>query len=669
LGPDRTFCSGEHIELIDGGSEATLYLWSTSSSASSIIITNPGQYSLTVTDGNGCVASDTIDIDIRGVKPKVGFLSSSPCLGNSMSFTDTTVTILPDLPFQWLWTFGDGDLSYVQNPSHTFTNAGLHNVNLQVVSDSGCISDTTLSVYVLHLPVANFNPTNGCENAPFLFHDTSSTLDGSVTSWAWNFGNGNASIVQNPTDTFSAVGTYNVQLIIQTNFGCKDTITKTITIREKPNASFIHNEPCQGIPMTFSDNSSSQVYYPIVSWDWDFGDGEIDSLENPVHTYTLPGIYQAALTVKSLSGCTSTFIHPVELHAFPQPYYIVSWPCAGSPVLFTDSSYVTGVSSDSVVSWLWNFGSHGVFISSSPLVLFDSTGVYSFTLTVNSNAACSKSMTDFITVFPSPVADFTFSPEYGTAPLDVDFTSSATGANTYLWSFGDGTSSSLQNPQHSYLVNGDYNVVFIATNGYNCSDTSLNLIQVMNPNVDMAALSASAQLDGNYLIVNGVFRNYGNRAVKKADLFLDVPGFPPVREEWTGNLQPGVSMNYSFKTQMFSLQVPSYLCISVKNPDGIIDLHPLNDMACYSQTDSLFVSEPFPNPASGDVSLAVVTPFSDELAVAVYDVVGKLVISQTITSVEGVNNLHLNTATLSIGLYTIRVQYRGLKEVRKFVRN
>lgn len=250
---------------------------------------------------------------------------------------------------------------------------------------------------------ANFmgNPASGDKPLAVLFTELST---GPVTSWSWEFGDGNSSAVRQPSHTYSTGGSYSVRLTVSNGTG-SDTMTRTryITVTSPaPVKAAFTLTPSQGdIPFTvrFTDTSSG----PVVSWYWTFGDGGFSKERNPTHTYTVVGWKTVNLTVMNASGgsdtntCTgsclkATAVAPVTA-AFSANLTSGDKPFA---VQFTDAS--TGP----VNWWLWEFGDGQTCnernCPRSPVHTYTKTGMFTVSLTVrNSSGSDTMTRTNYIT--------------------------------------------------------------------------------------------------------------------------------------------------------------------------------------------------------------------------------------------------------------------------------
>jgi PKD repeat protein len=354
-------------------------------------------------------------------------------------------------------------------------------------------------------PVAAFSgsPTSGDTPLTVNFTDEST---GSITSWSWTFGDGGSSTAQNPSHQYTSAGIYTVSLTV-TGPGGSDGETKTdyITVTDPippPVAEFAGSPTSGEAPLTvnFTDQSTGQ----ITSWSWTFGDGGTSTAQNPSHQYTSAGTFTVSLTVTGPGGSDGeTKTNYITVTGPPPPVAAFSGSptsgCAPLTVGFTDES--TG----DITSWSWTFGDGGTSTAQSPSHQYNSAGTYTVTLTVTGpGGSDSETKTNYITVTGAPVAAFTGSPTSGDVPLTVSFTDQSTGgATSWSWTFGDGGTSTAQNPTHEYTAVGTYTVTLTATNACGSDgETKTDYITVTEPgSVRAYALSdipVSGTVTGSY---------------------------------------------------------------------------------------------------------------------------------------------------------------------------
>lgn len=331
-------------------------------------------------------------------------------------------------------------------------------------------------------PAADFgaSPTTGDAPLTVAFVDNST---GSISAWSWDFGDSSSSTAQNPAHEYTTPGTYTVALTV-TGPGGSDTQTRVayITVTEPvPEANFSGNPQTGVVPklVSFTDLSSGN----ITSWNWEFGDGGTSTAANPSHEYTTPGTYTVALTVSGPGGSdTKTRVNYISIYEEIIANFSAAPTSGAAPldVSFSDSS------SGEISSWFWNFGDGGTSTQQYPGYQYPSPGIYTVTLAVSGPAGSdTKTRTNYIDVSSpgSTVAEFTASPKSGPAPLTVSFTDlSSDNVNSWSWNFGDGGTSSQQNPVYTYSSPGTYPVsLSVTSTSGDDMETKVDYITVSDP--------------------------------------------------------------------------------------------------------------------------------------------------------------------------------------------
>lgn len=374
-------------------------------------------------------------------------------------------------PTSWAWSFGDGGTSALQNPAHTYTSAGTYTVTLTVTNADGSntISKTGYITVTdtVAAPVASFVGSVTSGTAPFTVQFADSTTN-TPTSWAWSFGDGATSTDQNPSHTYTSAGSYTVTLTA-TNGGGSDTSSQSgyITVTNTataPVASFVSAVTTGTTPLTvqFADSSTNTP----TSWAWSFGDGATSTDQNPSHTYTSAGSYTVTLTATNTAG--SNTISQAGYITVTDAEPVASFAAnvtAGTEPLFVQFN---DTSTNYPTSWTWYFGDGGSSTEQDPVYEYTDAGTYTVTLTATNSAGSNTTYSSgYITVdaAATPVTSFTADVRSGTSPLTVQFTDTSTNSPTsWLWSFGDGSSSTEQDPSHTYNYAGTFTVALTAYN-------------------------------------------------------------------------------------------------------------------------------------------------------------------------------------------------------------
>ncbi|MBY0479470.1 MAG: PKD domain-containing protein [Chitinophagaceae bacterium] len=396
-------------------------------------------------------------------------------------------------PTSWQWDLGNGVTSTSRNPSTIYTSPGTYSVILTVTNAGGSNTLTrTNYITVSAPPVPEFtaNVTSGCFPLRVQFTDLSDPGFGPITSWSWAFGNGATSTLQNPFYTYTTSGTFFVSLTVTNSAGCTKTIVKPayINVSQGVVADFNFSTPQNCKPpetISFTNLSSGP---PTLTYQWDFGDGNTSTLQNPTNTYATAGPFTVRLITTSSQGCIDTIIKTniVQLNNF-QP--IIGSPdsaCINAPISMQNLSVPLPPNSR------WDFGDATTSTLTNPVKSYTATGTYTIKL-VNTFNGCSDSITKTIIIRPRPTAAFN-SPDTIScrAPHTVNFQNLSTGAISYQWDFGDGNNSTAVSPAHTYTTTGNFTVRLIATNASGCSDTSTRIafvrIQrpILNPIIDPA---------------------------------------------------------------------------------------------------------------------------------------------------------------------------------------
>jgi PKD repeat protein len=512
-------------ESAPGTSSITAWSWNfgdggTSTSTSpSHIYTVPGTYTveLTVSTADGTdseTKASYVQVSTPPVAPTVEF-SGAPTGGDApltVQFTDESTNGGATIT-SWSWTFGDGGTSTAQNPGHIYTLPGTYDVSLTATNSAGPGSATKTNYIVVSptpvAPTAAFTGTPTSGNAPLTVNFTDESTNGTatITSWSWTFGDGGTSTAQNPSHDYTAPGSYTVSLRVASSVG-PDSTTKAgyITANAVPPTAAFSGTPTSGdAPLTvqFTDESTPGTA-TITSWSWTFGDGGTSTAQNPSHSYTSPGSYTVSLRVANSVGPDSTTkVGYIAAIAVPPTAAFSGTPTSGGAPLtvqFTDQSTA---GSSSITSHLWDFGDGNTSTETSPSHVYADSGSYNVALTVSTaDGSDSENKAAYIHVSNPPTVDFSASPVSGFSPMSVQFTDESTNGGSpitsWAWVFGDGGTSTAQNPTRLYTVPGTYTVSLTATNVAGPGlGTKIDLISVGPPKVPPTAAFSGTPTSGD----------------------------------------------------------------------------------------------------------------------------------------------------------------------------
>lgn len=440
-----------------------------------------GIYTVTLVAVTNNSCKDTLSklITVHAMPVAQYTAATNVCYGKYAIFTEASTIHNTDTIQSWSWNFNDGSaLLNQQNVTggHLYTATGTYNVSLITTSTFGCKDTVTKILFVRPKPVANFGSTKVCDGNNTLFSDSSTTSAGSINVWGWNFADGSTNITQNPSHLFADAGIHHVTLIAQNTFACTDTVTKPVQVYFNPIANFTTQDVCLNDSVFFTDSSYVDISASVTTWLWVFGDGTpTGNQQNPAHFYSSEGTYNATLLSTTNQGCSNAANKPVNVFDPPASSFSVADVCLTDSAIFVNTS--ANPSMGTIASVLWSFGDGSLLNNTvtNPHHSYSATGTYAVTLiTRSSNLACADTLTDSITVFPMPIADFAATDVCHQQTVSFFDSSAVANSSTiaaWNWSFGDEGSSTLQNPTRTYAAAGQYSVELIAATNKGCKDT------------------------------------------------------------------------------------------------------------------------------------------------------------------------------------------------------
>jgi len=409
---------------------------------------------LTVISDEGCSDDILQTVDVYPL-PIVDFDANPLCLGSPTDFTDLTNIPNAGTITDWTWDFDDGGTSNDQNPSNTYANPGIYDVNLTVTTNNGCVDDVNNDVEIFPLPTADFNVTNDCFYEDINFQNASSP---NATIFEWDFDDGSqANNNENPNHLYSNAGNYDVTLIIATPDGCGDTITKNATAYAQPNPDFTIDPVCLNETSQFTDASAiNPVDGDVIdTWEWDFGDGNTSVQQNPTNVYGSENVYDVELVVTSNYGCKDSVNVDATVWPLPQVDFTPTDVCLETETPFQDQTTISNqFTNNSIVNWSWDFGDGGLSTDQNPTHSYQNDGTFTANLEATSNNGCVNDSSIVVTVHPKPNASFDGQNLNGCSPVCFSLSSTSdvndpSNIVEYEWTFSDGTTYTSPSPQLS----------------------------------------------------------------------------------------------------------------------------------------------------------------------------------------------------------------------------
>jgi PKD repeat protein len=504
-------CTPYEMDIYNQSYGADHFLWdfgdgTTSTSPDALIFktyNNPGPAPVTYTirlmveNNEGCL--DEMEREVT-IYPEVAAsfipVPADGCSPLSVEFLNNSSGAV-----SYNWEFGDGGSSFEKDPVHVYdrnmTGSDIiHTVKLVVTSAEFC-RDSAFHDIVIHPYIEaafTVETVTGCHPHDIVINNLSFGAD----NFYWDFGDGTTSSSSDPLiihtylNTTGSTVVYPLSLIVGNIQGCTDTLTRYITIHPEMTANFQIDifQGCHPLTVRFTDLSLNAAGYY-----WEFGDGASSIEPNPMHTFTNYGtadsVYMVTLTTTSGDGlCVKSVSWPIRVHGISEAAFTVSDAvgCTPSGIIFENLS-IGGL------NYTWDFGD-GTIISTSdagPVFHefinpdFNISRDFEVVLIVENYAGCTNESRKTITVYPDIRADFAAPVTEGCHPLTVDFTNHSNGSQTFIWNFGNGSSSSLQDPVHTFTNTGTadsiYTVTLLAISANNECRDSISVDITVHPYV------------------------------------------------------------------------------------------------------------------------------------------------------------------------------------------
>ncbi|WP_285892324.1 PKD domain-containing protein [Chitinophaga horti] len=386
----------------------------------------------------------------------------------------------------YTWDLGNGATSTELNPSASYTTPGTYTIKLTAKGAAGTDDEVkTAYVTVYKNPVADFTLDNnkGCLPVAVKFAtDKSSAGDGSISSYAWDFGDGAPGIGASPAHTYTFAQTYTVSLTVKNNHGCSNTKTvpNALTVSPKLVADFsVPNTYLCAAPATVPLTNLSTIGADVV-YAWDFGDGTTGDQAQPAnHVYQTKGTYAVKLDVSNSIGCkaSKTSATPINVANFSADFTLPANICQNAILSATATTDPTPS------SFVWYVDNYQVGYASNLYTTMYSVGKHTVTLSAMFGT-CEAKVTKEIDVKPIPAAAFDIEDKpYCTLPIDVKFTDKTPGATKWSWTSGTGLTSTEASPSFTYKSEGFFYPSLTVTNADGCSTTVGRYINISEPEV------------------------------------------------------------------------------------------------------------------------------------------------------------------------------------------
>lgn len=392
------------------------------------------------------------------------------------------------------WDFGDGVTSTLASPSHTYSDTGVYYAILIANPGWPCADTAYSTVNVYPGMTTDYQYVTHCADSDITFTDLSVSTNGLITTWLWDFNDGNNSTNQSPSHNYAQGGYYNVALTTINDKGCVDIMNQNIYVFLEPEPIIINDEPCEMTLMNFSDGTQLDSG-SVVSWEWNIANVDSAFTSSTSYTFANSGFYDITLAVTTEHGCDGSITKTVFIKPIPLSQAGLDTVICPEDIITIGTQVTAGYTYD----WSPSTGLNSNQVASPTLSLQNDSDIiitHSYSVTTSFNG-CSSMDSINIGVFPNINAEI---PSQVIQCLpDNLFFFEALGIYgndaVFSWDFGDGIgSSNLDTISYHFEDTGSFTVsLTIEDNG--C--TSSNSIEVIVIDVPIATYDLSTDIGCN----------------------------------------------------------------------------------------------------------------------------------------------------------------------------
>jgi len=418
---DTAFCFNGAIELDAELPGEYLYEWSTGSTAKSIHIDSTGEYALTITDGNGYSITRgpiNVDIDFFSQEASLG-PDISVCKGNRIGLVSRAEGVTH---FEWSDGTTNATLQIEQTGTYT----------LWAKNTRGCEMRDTITATVSGIaPNVNFSWEGKCSSDSVSFTSLASSTDGhAITGLLWKVGD-NTYTSNTVHHLFSQSGTFTILHGAEKSDGCRDSMSKKVTIYATPQVDFLPVTACNKQQVAFRPTNIVSKD-DIARFTWNL-DGTLSGEEQPQVTFDTMGSVPVSLTAETSSGCSYTVTNFVEIKPVAQAKFIYSPICYAKTAAFYNATETSAT--NPIVENQWSMNGIEFNTSSNYEYTFSNIGNYDISLTVKTVNGCQSRYQEMVTISPLPKPYLSFDPSCSgdTVELKADSIENETDSMVYSW--------------------------------------------------------------------------------------------------------------------------------------------------------------------------------------------------------------------------------------------
>lgn len=387
---------------------------------------------------NGCKDSTTKNFTIQYL-PVPNFVAPSVCVTDTASFLRVRNTLPAEALLSWKWKINGVAASTDTAFKKKFATAGFYTVTLIGTSIQGCQDSIAKSVTIHALPTPDFITSDVCLSDTAYFNRIANiNPPDNLITWSWKADGAAIAGTIASKKKFATAGTHSISLYGISNVGCRDSITKTLTVYGLPSVGFVLDPAIAGNTQTQCLKNNKFTSFPtlsasqgqtIVAATWKWGDGNFDLLKDSTHSYASTGNYTVRLIATTDRGCTDSVSNTYRVRGTLNVNFNKIGNCVPDSIIFNDSAVSA---SSAIASRMWKVNGTNAAAVSPAKIYFNGTGPYTVTYTITTAEGCTDSVSKNVSFTTYPNLTFALT---GTSPFCVGDSISvkANGGTNIIW--------------------------------------------------------------------------------------------------------------------------------------------------------------------------------------------------------------------------------------------
>lgn len=608
------------------------YLWTIESTSIDTILsedlsynfndTNTHKIILTSIGISGCKQQDSISLTpLQG--PPATFSVTDSCFGDTFvafeNSGDSSIT-------KQEWWLSDTLLSteqLISIPNNDFTT---RNLVLKTYNNIGCQSVKEKTFEVYPLPIAAFDSTYFCLNQSKQILNRTTISDNTPLNYRWFYKNVELSTQENPELALTDLTDGNLKLISESFAGCKDTITRTLSLVPSPEAGFNFITSCLGEPTFFNDNSVEER--TIDTWSWKLGNATLLG-KDIEFTFSQADTFLVTLTVTDSLMCEDTISQEVIIDPLPLISFTSSHLCRGDISQFINTS---NAFSDSIAETQWSFVGQGEILSGDTVeFIFPNSGTSLIQLNLTTQKGCKSSSSLPVTVNEVPTSSFLLPENIGAPTFVVIPENNSQNSSSYAWEILETTETSTEeSPTFSLTDFGEYTLSLKTTSGNGCTDSSSAKITVVDPLIDLSLSNIKLTQNDDLTEISFNLTNLGNFALDSTILNINFGGVFTSQQVIPESLAPNETITMTLNQSVPNNQIDdlNFICLTSTANEVLTQEEQVeNNSSCLILKEDIVVDRIHPMPVKDEFSISYFLPTESDVTIEIHNSLGLLMYS------------------------------------------